>query len=475
MLFWARLLPIGFGLVGGILAWWAGWVLSCGSHWAGLLAFCLLLFYPEYLGHARYVTFDVPVLVGGALISWAAYRWWRRPRLAPALTLIVGGALLPMIKLPLVIWTGMVFGLLGLDALARPKRGKHVAATLLLAWTVLVVHGALYWAIAGFRYDLAAPALAAPEAPPNYALPDPAGSGMVTSLIRFVDHQRLLPQLALAPWNHLEGNQARWSILLGNSRVGGWYHYFFVSTWVKTPLTLLLLLPVAIASGIALVRSPRPSHRMLMLCFTVPPLVLFALTVQSRLNIGHRHVLMIYLPWTILGAWGLWHLSRRWRMAGALTLLVGVGGVAESLRVHPHQATYFNAIGGNGPAKGMTWLGDSNIDWGQDVALGAEFARNSRMGKLNIAIFGMNRPDNYGIRDFRFIIPNYEWALGMPKAQPPDPARWSMVSVSTLPFAQKHYPQFYLRQPAAVLNSLLFFPPLQRSSPVQQWGNLGVR
>ena len=40
-----------------------------GGELAGLMAAGLLMFYPEYLGHSRFVTLDVPTLVFVAAIS----------------------------------------------------------------------------------------------------------------------------------------------------------------------------------------------------------------------------------------------------------------------------------------------------------------------------------------------------------------------------------------------------------------------
>ena len=93
----ARIVPILAALAGRLLAW--RWAAAIGGARAGLLAMVALLFYPEYLGHGRYVTFDVPTLASCGAISLAAWGWWRRPGAKAGAAFAGCSAVLALVKL----------------------------------------------------------------------------------------------------------------------------------------------------------------------------------------------------------------------------------------------------------------------------------------------------------------------------------------------------------------------------------------
>jgi hypothetical protein len=459
-----RLAPITLGLLGGLLTLWLAYHLSGRNPTAALLAMILLLFYPEYLGHARYITFDVPVILALTILAAVGILWYKKPSRSSYVFFLLALAALPLIKLPVLVAAAII----GLTIFAWVLISKpRLALPLVFLGTgALFTQAILYWTFAGFRFDLPAPDLPPLTGFVPYLTPRSDATGLFPTIINWIDTQRLLPRIALAPWNHLEANQARFSYLLGEYQVGGWPHYFAVTTLVKSTPTQLLLLPPAIIAAIQIFRRGSSHRRLLLLLLILPALVLLLLTVQSHLNIGHRHILFIYLPWSVLGGVALAHLIRH-RSWGRWLALALIGfHLTEALRTHPHQATYFNLIGGNTPARGIEWVGDSNADWGQDLAIAANIIRQKNLGPVNLAIFGTNLPDAYGILQYRFILKNYEWSLGMPEPQPPNPQWWSVVSVVSRDFAKSQHPGFFNRPHDFAINSLLFYRPLAiRRSP----------
>ena len=128
----------------------------------------------------------------------------------------------------------------------------------------------------------------------------------------------------------------------------------------------------------------------------------FAIT--SRLNIGHRHLLPLYVClFVLLGAVGrrLW---RRSRPAGRVVAACLVAWhVGAALGTHPHYLAYFNALVG-GPVNGRYFLVDSSLDWGQDLPELAtvlsslrEAERSPDLKRLYHALFTAARPEAYGI------------------------------------------------------------------------------
>lgn len=179
------------------------------------------------------------------------------------------------------------------------------------------------------------------------------------------------------------------SFFLGQLSSKGWWLYFPVTFLIKTPLLWLGLV------GVALVLLVR--HRFLwrVAAFALlPAAVLFTAAVVSRLNIGYRHILPV-LPFVLLlmahSLPVLWpSRAARW-LVGTSTILT----VLFALWVHPHHLAAFNlAVGG--PAQGYRYLGDSNLDWGQDLRALADLAAESET-PLNWSYAGSADPAYYGL------------------------------------------------------------------------------
>jgi hypothetical protein len=172
------------------------------------------------------------------------------------------------------------------------------------------------------------------------------------------------------------------AFLLGKASTTGWWYYFPVALAVKTPLTLLLLTTV----GLWLVWKNRTRAAWLM-----PPA--FALGVllpamQSNVNIGVRHVMPMYIAFSILAALACEHLSRRSILIpAALVLWMAVSGALH----HPDYIPYYTeSTLLLGPPDRI--LVDSDYDWGQDTKRLAERLRQLGAHELNWGT--VNSPDN---------------------------------------------------------------------------------
>jgi hypothetical protein len=98
--------------------------------------------------------------------------------------------------------------------------------------------------------------------------------------------------------------------------------------------------------------------------------------------------------WLIAAAALPWW-RRRW-FTFALLLLLLLWYAAGSLSLYPHYLPTFNELAG-GPANGYRILGDSNIDWGQDLHLLAAYAAEQDERTFNYSYFGAADPDYYGL------------------------------------------------------------------------------
>ena len=471
-----RIVPLLVGLLGGLVAW--AWASSLGGPRAGLLAFALLLFYPEYLGHARFVTLDVPAAVACGALTLLAWRLWASPSVWRAVALLAGCAVLPLVKLPVAVFAGLQLLALWLAALARrvggPSPGEArpagfgpAKATALVLAAVLA-GWAGQWAAVGFRFRLAAPQLPIEEPVEFVELTRPArtAAGLVSS---WLAERRLVPQTTLATLNQADSGEGRTMFLQGEVRREGWYRYYLVSILLKTPVLHLVLGALALAAAFRRIRREGRLEVERALLTLGPFLGLFLLHVLARFNIGHRHVLFVYLPWAALAGVFLaaWSAAGGWRRTAAVA--APALALATTLAVHPHQSTYFNLLGGGSAHAGSRYLMDSNVDWGQDLPEAARWLHARGWTKVNLAYFGMSDPGAYGLADYHAILA--EWVT--PDAGPPDPTLPSVVSLNCLGPAgvrycsdavrSLYYPR-YERAPIHVSNSLLVFAPEQEAA-----------
>jgi hypothetical protein len=160
------------------------------------------------------------------------------------------------------------------------------------------------------------------------------------------------------------------SFLLGQTRSSGWWYFYLVALAVKTPIPLLAVAPVG------LVLQAREGWRQRN-TWLLAPLILFATTLVfaslvSRINIGIRHVLVLY-PFMALGAAHalaqLWRHAQqartRWVAAGGSVLAAGLAiwQLSTLWTAHPDYLPYFNEAVRH-PEQVLV---DSDLDWGQDL------------------------------------------------------------------------------------------------------------
>jgi hypothetical protein len=188
---------------------------------------------------------------------------------------------------------------------------------------------------------------------------------------------------------HVErGHQA---FLLGELSGDGWWYYFPVTFLVKTPLLILVLLILSI--GVVLSRRKLWKTSIFL---GLPVIALFAAAMTSGLNIGYRHILPV-LPFFFVFISTSWIFFGRWPISRIL-LLLGLGWyVISGIRQQPNYLAYFNELAG-GTGNGFNYLGDSNLDWGQDINLLADEIRG-RQGPWYVSYAGIGDPAYYDIPD----------------------------------------------------------------------------
>jgi 4-amino-4-deoxy-L-arabinose transferase-like glycosyltransferase len=466
----------------GVVSWW-GWRL--GGAVGALVPAALLTLDPNFLAHAAMVKSDVPMALLMVSMAYGTWRlgqpsgrgsWWRLVVLA----LVVGvafdtkfsGVLLgPMLALLLVARAtlpreqgGGPWRLAGVQLASMRQR---LLASALVCLAVGLVAWGTTWAAYGFRFA-PTPEGRMFDSRPFYEsivpftetmaehieggrLARPTREevlrhrlGTTPRLIAWAEDHRLLPQAWLFGFLYTYSySLVRNSYLLGELRPTGWWYYFPAAMLFKTPLATLLALAGAATVGLGRLATlgvwrrrptrdePSSSSGVDLwagACLVVPPLVYGLVAVLANLNIGLRHVLPVY-PFLYLGV-GV--VAARLARVVSRAAIVSVGGAllvlraVETLGAYPDYLAFFNRPSRAADGQLNTKLGDSNLDWGQDLVELAAWQRAHADRPMYIAYFGSADYGFYGVRAGN-VIGRYPFR---PVAPPPAPGSRAYLAVS---------------------------------------------
>jgi len=162
--------------------------------------------------------------------------------------------------------------------------------------------------------------------------------------------------------------------------------YFPVALAVKTPLGLVL--------GVLAALAARPGRRFAGAAGASIALLLL-LSSRTTYNIGVRHVLPAF-PLAAIAAGAAFAGGSAAGARGARArLAAGLGAVVlaavEIGTVHPHELSFFNALGG-GLEGGRRFFVDSSLDWGQDLLRLRDAAPAIAPRGLAAVVFGGDLP-----------------------------------------------------------------------------------
>ncbi|MGC9468643.1 MAG: hypothetical protein ACP5HS_08630 [Anaerolineae bacterium] len=363
MVFLGRMPIVGLTLLLGALA--ARWARMLGGPVAGVVAPALTLLDPNILAHGSLATTDLGIAFSSLLTAYVVWRVAHKPTpLGIAASGVAVGAMLASKSSALVFWGSLGLLWVGSFIPFAPRRGlaKALASRGLHFLAITAVGLLVLWGTYAFQVG--------PTTEGGPSLPMGTYWGGLAQIFRQVQGGRP-------------------SYLLGQTRLGGWPLYFPITFGVKTPLPVLLLLPLAVFSPVA-DRRWRDTAFLL-----VPVTIYWFSALVSGLNLGYRHLLPT-LPF--LYVWVAQRLGRTgrvaWRRVG-FALVAWL--VVETAWIAPHFLAYFNPVGG-GPEQGWRVVADSNIDWGQDLKYLREYLDDGALDEpVRLSWFGSSYPERYGI------------------------------------------------------------------------------
>lgn len=384
-LFLARLGVLPFFILAAVMLWmWTRWLAGDA---AAVVAVGLLTTTPLVLAHSSVATTDMALAASLTALLYAASRWLEEPTRSRSAWLGIAGAAALTAKLSSVAFFGLTVLLVlalrwwlgrggapagpgrdagaGSAALARVARWLTVSP-LHLRRLVVVVPVAFIgvWAVYGFQVGTLR------------GVPFP-----LTTLIQGVR------DLA----NHNDLGHA--SYLLGRAYSSGNWLFFPVGIGVKAPLTLLAL---GLAGAGLLGRRGWRDRDWRPLVPLLAAVAVLAVSIPSRINIGVRHVLPVFMVLALCGGVAAVALWRRYATTAqrAATVAVAAAGLWSTVAVHPDYLAYFNELAGRQP-EGV--LVDSDLDWGQDLRRLKDTLATRGIDSVTTAYFGSAVPEMYGI------------------------------------------------------------------------------
>ncbi len=289
----------------------------------GLLAVFLFTFVPTVLAHSGLATTDVALTACLGLAFLRGAIWVEDPSWRNSVWLGVAGGLLLLSKHSgLLFFPSVALGaMLYLAIVNRNSISwlEEVKKRLPKLAPIAIVAFLIVWA--GFRFSFGSV-----EGVP-FPIPAP-------EFIKGIQEVRA------------HNDSGHPGYLLGEIRnTAGWWYFFEIALLVKTPVGFLLL--AGLGCVLAIRRQGLFGNAWMPLCFSGSILLV---STFSRINIGLRHVLPVYLGFSILGALALhWLLNQTVRWGPVTGAVAVLWLAASSLIAHPDYLAYFNEFAGSPP------------------------------------------------------------------------------------------------------------------------------
>ena len=337
---------------------------------AAFIALALLTFDPNLLAHGALVTTDAGLACFMFASVYAFYRYVKAPsvlRLAIAgvavgLTLAVKhtGFLIFPTLLVLAITEAVRYAIYSKTETSPDKPSRRILKLAGSLVAITIISLMILWTFYGFRYAARPDVLQLNPTLAEYVQGlEPHESWVISKMAQW----KLLPESYLYGLVdvRLTANYYT-SFVLGKVYAHGVWFYFPLAFLIKSTLGFLALLLIALAAIV----TRKLNHAREILFLIIPTIIYLLVAVTVGMNIGVRHIIIVYVFLSVLiagGAWALIQRNRKWAyVVGVLLLLHAV----SSLRTFPTYIAYSNEAWG-GPSHTYKYLTDSNSDWGQQL------------------------------------------------------------------------------------------------------------
>jgi hypothetical protein len=408
----------------------SGWAYQLGGS-AAAIATCILLgLDPTFLAHGAIVKNDIIMMLLLLALVIALWRTVGRMTLLNVLAIALVCGLAISAKFSGLLWPGIAAVVLIARALLPHAwsccgrslgiRRSRLFATIGAGVVTAIVSVATIWASYGFRYGVAPDPRVSIDVPlivsdirtlemtsrlhhqPTPQELEAWSAPINVRLALFLNDHHLLPEAWNAGFLGVYREMLRHpNYLLGQVRQGrGWWYYFPLALVFKTPITtLVVLLGCAVVLVSRRVELSDKIKRALLIIAAACCIYMGSAMMQP-INHGVRHLLpmmaLLYVAAGVIVS-RLMLASKKRRLAIAIGAVLTIALAVEVLPVYPNFIPFFNVACG-GSRGGLALLGDSNLDWGQDLPLLAKWQQSHPDEKLYYCCYGTVDPAVYGIR-----------------------------------------------------------------------------
>jgi 4-amino-4-deoxy-L-arabinose transferase-like glycosyltransferase len=354
-------------MAAGLLAWGLSLtVFFATREWFGeiaaLIAMTLVVFDPNIMAHSALVTTDVGVTLFFLLSIWMFYRFVRRPTLVRLLLTGLAAGLLAATKHSGILLAPMLLPVMVWETVTATwgERARQAARMISGFAAIVLIAVGLLWCFYGLRYAARPAGLALSTSLADYAAPlSKWNAAVVMGAARF----HLLPESYLMGLVDVKRMAEFYpTFVLGTVYAHGQWWYFPAVILIKSTLGLLALNALALFAAM----TGKMGRAREVFYVLSPGAVYLAIAMASEIDIGARHILVLYALAAIFagaGAAVLGARSRTW--AWVMGALVAVH-IASSLGSFPQQMAYANEAWG-GAKNAHNLLSDANVDWAQQL------------------------------------------------------------------------------------------------------------
>src|SRR5437867_5911608 len=370
---------------------------------AGFIALTLIAFEPNLLAHGARVTTDAGLSCFMFATIYAFYRYVKAPSawrlavvgLATGFTLAAkhtGILVIPMLALLAICEVVRGRPAKQPDSKAPVGTGRHAGRLAISVIVSALIAVGVLWTSYGFRFAARPDGL---QLNPTFAEWIGQLKPIEAQLVSFAARWHLLPESYLYGLAAVRlSAEAYTSFVLGTVYPHGVWFYFPVTFAIKSTLAFLILLGISIFA----IATRKLTGEREILFLTIPPAFYLIVAMSSKINIGVRHILPLYVFLAVLIAGATRSLmrgNRRWQYVVAALL---VFHVFSSVRSYPNYMAYSNELWG-GPSQTYKYLTDSNVDWAQQLKSTKQYLDGRGIKECWFAYFGQGvlEPHYYGV------------------------------------------------------------------------------
>ena len=379
----------------------------------GFITLILFLLSPNIMANARLVTSDLFAALFFTLSIWLFFLLLQRFSLMRLFFFSLSTAALFLSKMsaPLIIPLFLILSFLRLyrggvwrgvicnSYFSIRRRWLQLVSYMGIIVIAGVVTFSAIWSFAGFRYSMIADDQARPAVDQAWNMILQKNS-TPQKILSFCREHRILPEFYIYGAGYvLYAAQSRYSFLDGQYSDSGWWYFFPLTFVMKTPFPMLMLFMLGLLA--VFIQKKRSRSKVLLYRHT-PFLILIAVYISvsmlSHINIGVRHLLVIYLPLFVI-AGGAACFLKRGQVARIIILLFIVKLLLANIMIYPDYLAYFSSVVG-GSSNGYKHLVDSSLDWGQDLKGVKEWLTTHDIpeDKAYISYFGSLDLRKYGVK-----------------------------------------------------------------------------